>query len=139
MAKKILLCAVLMFGIIRQSHALDGKTIGHLISIPIVEGTGIYSSVRLIQTGNANATAAAVINLSLIGINSAVGAYTLFGKPADYSRWRAIHRVTGFITGAAGIWLAVSAGVNKEVANIDKGVAAGYAVVAVVPVILFSF
>lgn len=128
-----------MVSLSEKSHAFDGKTIGHLISIPIIEGTGVYSSIRLIQTGDANAAAAAITNLSLIGFNSGVGAFTLFGKTADYSRWRTIHRFTGFLTGAAGIWLAVSAGVNKDVAALDKGVAAGYAVVAVVPVVLFSF
>lgn len=137
--KRILSTALVAFMLISPSFALDGKTLGHLISIPVIEGTGIYSSVRLLQTGTANGTAAAITNFSLIGINAGIGAYTLFGKPADYEKWRMAHRVAGMFTSAAAIWLAISAGVNDDVARLDKGVAAGYSVLAVVPVVLFSF
>ncbi|MBN1308027.1 MAG: hypothetical protein JXA18_08935 [Chitinispirillaceae bacterium] len=139
MVKNLLPAAFFAIILTESSHGFDGKTIGHLISIPIIEGTGIYSSIRLMQTGGANATASAVTNLSLIVVNSGVGAYTLFGKPADYTRWRTVHRITGFVTGAAGIWLAASAGINNDVAGLDKGIAAGYGIVAVVPVVMFSF
>jgi hypothetical protein len=139
MFKKLFLGALITVSLVGQTSALDGKTIGHVISIPIIEGTGIYSSIRLLKVGEANTTAASIANLSLIGINAGLGAYTLFGKPDNFGQWHTIHRITGFVTCAASLWLTVSAGVNQDVRNIDKGISAGYSVLTVVPLILFSF
>lgn len=137
--KKMHLSILLLLLGLTPSHALDGKTLGHVIAIPVIEGTGIYSSIKMIQTATPNGTATGITNLSLIGINAAMGAYTLFGKPADYATWRTIHRITGAATFAASAWLAVSAWKNSGGTNLDKGIATGYSVLAAVPVIMFSF
>lgn len=71
---------------ITRANALDGKTLAHVISIPVIDGTGIYASVKMIQTGTANNTAAAITNMSFVRINAGTGAYTLFGKPTDYAK-----------------------------------------------------
>lgn len=119
--------------------AFDGKTLSHLISIPVVEGTGIYSSVKNIRSGGGNGTAAAVTNLSLMGINAGLGAYTLFGEPDNYQTLRTLHRIFGFALTAAGVWLTVSTATNDDMTALDKGIAGGYTGLTVVPVILFSF
>ena len=131
----LLFCA----GVLMQLYAMDGKTISHIVSIPVIEGAGIYSSVRMLQTGKPNATAAAITNFSLIGINAGIGAYTLFGKPDDYGTFRTVHRVAGFLTGAAAVWLAASVLRDADRRSVDKGIAAGYSVMTVVPVVVFSF
>jgi heme A synthase len=130
---------ILIAGACMQLQAMDGKTIGHLVSIPVIEGVGIYSSVRLLQTRQPNATSAAVTNLSLIGINAGIGAYTLFGNSDNYGTLRTIHRVVGFLTSAAAVWLTTSAWLDDDMQSVDKGVSTGYSVMTVVPVIMFSF
>jgi hypothetical protein len=119
--------------------AFDGKTLSHLISIPFVEGAGIYASVKNIQSGSGSGTAAAVTSLSLMGINAGLGAYTHFGKPDNYQNLRTLHRVFGFALTAAGVWLTVSTAVNDDMTTLDKGIAGGYTGLTLVPVILFSF
>ena len=137
--KRLAVIVLLFTGACMQLQAMDGKTISHVVSIPVIEGVGIYSSVRMLQTGEPNATAAAITNLSLIGFNAGIGAYTLFGKPDNYGTLRTIHRVTGFLTSAAAIWLTASAWLDADLRSVDKGVSTGYSVMTVVPVILFSF
>ena len=137
--KYTLMCLIATLFFTARADALDGKTLAHVISIPVIEGTGIYASVKMIRTGTTNNTAAAITNLSLIGINAGMGAYTLFGKPTDYSKWRTTHRIVGFAASAAAIWLAISAGRDSDITRVDKGVAIGYSALTVVPVVLFSF
>jgi hypothetical protein len=137
--KKIMLGMLLISLFVHQGRAMDGKTIGHLISIPIIEGSGIYTSVKMLGTHDANASAAAVTNLCLIGTNAGIGAYTLFGHPDNYGTLRLVHRITGFITSAASIWMAVSAVDSPDLKKVDKGVGVGYAVLTVVPLFVFSF
>ena len=122
-----------------STAAMDGKTIGHLVAIPLIEGAGIYTSVRMIGTGDGNATAAAVTNLGLAGLNAGIGAYTLFGKPANYETLRTIHRIAGFATSAASIWMTASAIMNKDVRPADRAVSTGYSVLTVVPLFMFKF
>ena len=130
---------LLLAGTLFQLHAMDGKTVSHLVTIPVIEGTGIYTSVQMIRTGQPNSTAAAITNLALIGIDAGIGAYTLFGKPDNYSTLRTVHRIAGMVTSAAAIWLTTSAWLNPDMRSVDRGVSTGYSVMTVVPVILFSF
>lgn len=139
MKKASLLCTLIVLFIAGNSCAIDGKTMGHIISIPIIEGTGIYSSVKMIQTHDGNLTAAAITNLSLIGLNAGLGAVTLFGGSDNYSTLRTIHRIMGFSTFCAGAWMTASAVANKDVSRVDKGVSMGYSVLTVVPLFMFSF
>ena len=137
--KPLSVLLIVFSGVVVQSHAMDGKTLGHLISIPVIEGTGIYTSVRMIQTGQANSTAAAVTSLALIGLNAGVGAYTLFGNSDHYGTLRTVHRVAGMLTSAAAVWLTVSAWRNPEMNRVDRGISTGYSVMTAVPVVMFSF
>ncbi|MBN1758002.1 MAG: hypothetical protein JW863_06785 [Chitinispirillaceae bacterium] len=130
---------ILIAGTLLQIHAMDGKTVSHLITIPVIEGAGIYTSVQMIRTGQANSTAAAITNLALIGVDAGIGAYTLFGKPDNYGTLRMVHRIAGMVTGAAAIWLTTSAWLNSDMKTVGRGVSTGYSVMTVVPVILFSF
>ena len=93
----------------------------------------------MIKVNDANATAAAITNLSLMGINAGIGAYTLLWKPSNYGKYRTIHRLIGFALGAASIWLTVSATTSDDITKTDKVISSGYAVTAVVPILLFSF
>lgn len=137
--KSISFIFLLLFGGAMQTQAMDGKTLGHIISIPVLEGVGIYSSVRMLQSRDPNATAAAITNLSLIGINAGIGAYTLFGNSENYGTLRTVHRIAGFLTSAAAVWLTTSAWLDDDLRKVDKGVATGYSVMTVVPVVIFSF
>ena len=130
---------ILISGALLELPAMEGKTLGHLISIPVIEGTGIYTSVQMIRTGQTNSTAAGITNLALVGMNAGMGAYTLFGKPDDYGTFRMVHRIAGMLTSAAAVWLTVSAWQNPDMKQVDRAVSTGYSVLTVVPVIMFSF
>jgi hypothetical protein len=52
---------------------------------------------------------------------------------------RTTHRVVGFLVTGASIWMAVSAGVEKDIRTGDKIVAGGFAGLTAVPLIMFSF
>ena len=121
------------------SFSMESKTLMHIISIPIIDGTGIYTSVKCFQTGNTNNKAAAITNLSLLGVNASLGAMTMLGNQDSYQKLRTTHRIVGFLVTGAAIWMAVSAGLDDDIVKVDKGVAGGYAALTVVPLLLFSF
>ena len=137
--KKLYLFILVVLITIQTSWALDGKTISHLVAIPIMEGAGVYTSLKMIKTDDNNLKAAAVTNISLMGINAGLGAIALFGNFDNYRNLRTAHRILGFTLSAASIWLTVSSAVNDDVRGIDKGIAAGYSIMTVVPLFMFSF
>lgn len=137
--RKAVLILLLMGVFVIQVHALDGKTIGHIISVPLIDAAGIYSSVKVIGTDEVNGTAAAITNLSLLGINAGLGVWTMLSGDKTYQNTRTLHRILGFAITGASIWLAVSSAVNDDITGFDKGVAAGYSVMTVVPILMFSF
>jgi hypothetical protein len=122
-----------------QVRAMDGKTIAHLISLPVIETAGIYTSVVMIRTDSFNNRAAGIANLSMLAVNAGAGAFTMFGGSENYDRWRRIHRILGITTTAAALWMSISAGVDDNLADRDKYVGAGYAVLTTIPVFMFSF
>lgn len=118
---------------------LGGKQIAHIASVPVIEGTGIYSSVKMIGTGNANATAAGITNISLLAINAAIGAIKVFGNVDNYQAWNTAHRIVGYTIAGASVWMAVSAFANNKTSGLTRGMATGYSALTFVPIIMFSF
>ena len=125
--------------LIATSFSMERKTLMHMVSLPIIDGAGIYSSVRCLQSGNTSSNAAAITSLSLLGVNAGLGMLTMASNAERYGNFRMTHRVIGFLVSGAAIWMAASAAVDDDIAKIDKGVAGGYAALTVVPLVLFSF
>lgn len=121
------------------SSGMDKKTLAHIISIPLLDGAGIYSSVRMLNTESANNKAAAITSLSLLGVNAGLGTLSLVANSENMSWARTTHRIVGFLVTGASVWMAVSAGIDDDIRTGDKIVAGGFAGLTVVPLIMFSF
>jgi heme A synthase len=136
--QKRILCALLVA--LLCSSAFAWKKEAHFISLPLIEGCGIYSSVRMLQESHSsNTKASAITSLGLLGTNAAIGCVAVFGPHTNYMKLRQIHRYVGFALTAAAIWMSVSAGNDAHVQNPDRNIAYGYALLTSIPLILFSF
>jgi hypothetical protein len=134
--KSIVLIVLVLIGI---SNGMEKKTLMHIISIPLIDGAGIYSGVQMLKTESANNKASAITSLSLLGVNAGLGATSMFAHSENMAWVRTTHRIVGFLVTGASIWMAVSAGVDDELRTGDKIVAGGFAGLTVVPLIMFSF
>lgn len=119
--------------------ALNKKTIIHLSTIPITEGLGIYSSVKMIGDGNAGSRAAGITNISILAINAGLGSFIAFGKPSNFNTLRLIHHVIGFTAIGTALWLTVAASTDQKVDTHVKFVAGGYTAMTTVPIFIFNF
>jgi hypothetical protein len=120
------------------------KLIMHLASIPVIDGTGIYSSVNFIQHGDLTATKTlGITNISLLAVNAGLGVLKIAGPDDWKPQVRLIHRIVGFVVTAAAIGMSVSASLDKGLNNntgiIGRYLSYGYSALTVVPLIIFSF
>lgn len=74
-----------------------------------------------------------------MAINAGFGAYTMFGKPAEYGTFRTVHRIIGFAVTGAALWLTAAAAIDDNVASHVKYVSGDYTALSVVPLIIFKF
>jgi hypothetical protein len=118
---------------------MDKKTLMHVVSVPLLDASGIYTSVRMLNTESNNNKASAITSLSLLGVNAGLGTISLFSNSEKMGWARTTHRIVGFLVTGASLWMAISAGVDDEVKTGDKVVAGGYSALTVVPLIMFSF
>ncbi len=122
------------------ASAFPWKKEAHFISLPLIEGSGLYSSIMVLDESKAASTKApAVASITLLAANAALGATTIFGPQDWYPKLRAIHRYLGFGITAAGIWMSIAAGNDKNVKNLDRNVSYAYTALSTVPIIIFSF
>jgi heme A synthase len=122
------------------ASAFPWKKEAHFISLPLIEGSGLYSSIMVLdESNNASTKAPAVASIALLAANAALGATTIFGPQDWYPKLRTIHRYLGFGITAAGIWMSIAAGNDKNVKNLDRNVSYTYTALSTVPIIIFSF
>lgn len=117
-----------------------GKDIFHYVSLPLIEGAGIYASVKSLVDENSRTStkAASITNLSLMGTNGVLGLITVFSSGDTRPKIRKVHRIVGFTVSAAALWLSISSTIDK----VDKSarfVSYGYTGLTVIPIITFSF
>jgi len=116
------------------------KKEAHFISLPLIEGSGIYTSIRLLQDSHSsNTKAAAGVNISLLATEAGIGCFSIFGPQENYPLLRRIHRITGFIVTAGALWMSISAGSDSHIQNQDKNISYGYTALTCVPLVVFSF
>jgi hypothetical protein len=138
MSRKLTLVLFAIFGMSLSVFAQ--KALMHYISVPVIEGCGVYSSVRCLVDGNSgtSTTAASITSLALMGTNSTLGIVKFFASEDTKPNLRKIHRVVGITVSAAAVWLAISASVDKV--NIQTRVVSyAYTGLTVVPIVVFSF
>jgi hypothetical protein len=122
------------------SSSFGWKKEAHFLGLPLIEGTGIYSSVRMLQDSKSSGTkASALTSLSLLGAEAGLGCYAIFGPQPNYPKMRKIHRYVGFALSAAAFWMSISAANDVNVQNNDRNIAHGYALVTTIPLIMFAF
>lgn len=132
--------AVVMLACFSHS-SFASKRVAHFISLPFIEGTGIYTSVMSLHDAeNANTKASAIVNLSLLGTQAAFGMLMAFNLDEKVPNIRAFHRFLAYSTFASGVWLAISNSIDKGTKGTSaQYVSYAYPVCASFPIILFSF
>ncbi len=134
--RKILLAIVVIVLSSGQAHAWKRAT--HLIGVPFVAGTGVYSDVKVLQDADWAVTkAAAISNLGLMTVQASLGAFILSGKDSEATR--TIHRILGISIIASGVWLSVASSLDKGVEPPARYMAYAHTGLASVPLIIFSF
>ena len=122
------------------SGANAWKKEAHVISVPIIEGLGIYSSIRVLQDSRSGFTkVSAISSLTLLTVNAAMGSYIVFGPQTDYALKRSVHKYIGYAITAAALWMSVSAGNEARIENSDKNIFHCYTLATSIPIIVFSF
>lgn len=134
--KKIILLAVLIFA----SSAFAWKKEAHFISLPIIEGAGLYTSIRcLMDTRSAATQVPSITTITLLAANATIGGIAIFGPQENYPVLRTIHRFVGMGLTAAGLWMSIAAGNDRDVNNLTRNISYGYTLVTTIPIIIFSF
>jgi hypothetical protein len=122
------------------SNVFAWQKAAHLITLPIIEGGGIYTAVVAIKESPSLQTRApAITTLSLLGVNAAAGVFTLFGPKENYPVMRIVHRSIGFAITAAAIWLSVAEAGDPKIKDATRTVAYAYTGFTMVPLIIFNF
>ena len=112
----------------------------HLIAVPFIAGTGIYTDVRMLNTADETGTrAGAITNLCLVGCQAALGTTILFGDDSQPPVIRVIHHIVGAAVIASSIWLNVEGTMDKGVPQAARYTSYAHTVFSAAPLILLSF
>ncbi len=134
----IVLSILILF--IFYSTSLAWKKEVHCVTLPFIEGLGLYSTIRVLQESKSSITRApAMMSLSLLGANTALGSLIVFGPKTDSPLLYRIHRYIGFALCASSLWMSLSAGNDAHVSNTDRNMTHGYMILTTIPLITFLF
>jgi heme A synthase len=130
----------LFFLLVLATSTFAWKKEAHFISLPLIEGSGLYSSIMVLEDSKTTSTKVpAATTVALLAANAALGATSVFGPQDLYPTLRTIHRYLGFGITAAGIWMSIAAANDKNVKNLERNVSYVYTALSTVPIIIFSF
>jgi hypothetical protein len=131
---------IIVFLVLTVVPANAGKDIVHYVTLPLIEGAGIYTSIASLTHDNSGGStkAASVTNLAFLGTNATFGMIAMFSSEDTRYKLRTVHRIIGFAVSAASLWLAIS-GTADDVSTPTKIVSYGYFGMTLIPVIMFSF
>ena len=123
----------------QQAPAMD-KAVWHYISLPLVDGAGIYAGVASLVDKDAslNTDIAAGTTLGLLAAQGTLGMITAFAGEEHRPALRKVHRIMGFVVTAAGLWLGVANSVDGADWPQQAG-AYGFTALSTVPLIMFRF
>jgi hypothetical protein len=130
---------ILMFGSsFAKIHGWKGAV--HLSAVPFIATTGIYSDVWTLHDYERNGTkAAAITNLSLLGVQTCLGATILFTSDDLPPAVRVIHHIVGAGVVASALWLSVANTRDPGITNLTRNTSYAYTILAAAPLILFTF
>jgi heme A synthase len=127
----VILCATSVFAWKKEAH---------FISMPIIEGAGLYTSIRCLQdTRSLSTQIPSITTIVLLAGNAGLGATAIFGSQDNYPMLRTIHRYLGMAVTAAALWMTIAAANDRDVNNLTRNISYGYTAVTAVPIIIFSF
>jgi len=117
------------------------EEIAHYVSLPIIDGAGLYSSIYSLQKSDQAYTKASAIGvISTIAGTSVAGSLALFGPEQSRPVFRKIHRIAGFVTTAAALSLSIAASIDENInGHAAQYASYGYTGLTCVPLILFRF
>lgn len=122
-----------------KTYAIDSKTVLHISTIPVIEGAGIYSSIKMINDGNSVSKASGIANISLLALNASLGSIITFGNVPNYGKLRMIHRIVGFTALGTALWMTIAASTDDNVKSHVKYVSGAYSAMTIVPLVIFKF
>ncbi len=141
MRRMVLVSLMLMFAFgnsFGRIHSWKGWL--HLSLVPFIEATGVYADVRMIQDAKWNGTKpGAIANLSLLCVQSGLGATLLFSNDNLPPVVRVIHRIVGASVIATGLWVSIAGTRDPGVSPGTRDAAYAHTTLACVPLILFTF
>jgi heme A synthase len=131
-------CVILLLVLAVSTFAW--KKEAHFISLPFIEGSGLYSSIMILEDSKSASTKVpAAATVTLLVTNAVLGATTVFGPQDWYPTLRTIHRYMGFGITATGLWMSIAAANDRNVKNLERDISYGYTALSAVPIIIFSF
>jgi hypothetical protein len=134
-----LLCAFALLVSV-QTACAAGKAIWHYVSLPLIEGAGIYGGVASLVDDNASlhTQIAGGTNLGLIAAQGVLGMTAALSKGDARLKIRKVHRVLGFVITGAALWMGIANSVDGTSVGPQVG-SYGYAALSTVPLIMFKF
>jgi hypothetical protein len=112
----------------------------HLVAVPFIAASGIYSDVRILQTADRGFTkAGAITNISLLAVQASLGATILFGDDDQSPTIRMIHHFVGAAVVASAIWISVQGARDPGVPNLTRNISYAHTALAAAPLLLFTF
>lgn len=119
-------------------HSWKGTV--HLIAVPLIAGTGYYSSATMLRDASETGTkAAAISNMSLLSVQALLGGTILFTGDDLPPVVRTIHRVVGASVVASALWMSIAGSLDKGVQPASRYTAYAHTVLASAPLIIFTF
>jgi heme A synthase len=130
-----------MLSVLCVAPSYGWKEISHFVSLPLIEGGGIYVCAKTLADAESNASkAAAVVNLGLLATNATIGTITVFLPGESRDKMRTVHRIVAFTLTAAAIGLSVANTVDDNIHDTStRPLTYAYAGLTAVPIIVFSF
>jgi len=138
----LILCTmILLVGFGNSFGRIHGwKGAVHLSAVPFIATTGIYSDVKMLQDAQRNGTkAGAITNLSLLAVQTGLGATILFTSDDLPPVVRLIHHIVGAGVVASALWISIAGTRDPGVTNGTRNTAYAHTVLAAAPLILFTF
>ncbi len=119
-------------------HSWKGRL--HVATVPLIAGSGIYSSVKTLNNTNyVPARAAAITDLAILGLQAGGGLVLLISNDNLPPVVRTIHRIVGMGVIASGLWMSIANTVDDRGSSPARYTAYTHTVLASAPLLLFSF
>lgn len=141
MNRTLLFCVALLLVAVNSSakiHSWKGTV--HLIGVPFIEGAGLYSDIRTLQTARQSGTrAGAVTNLGLLGVQAALGTIILFTDDNLPPAFRIVHRIVGTGILVSALWISIEGAFDGGIPVPARYASYAQSILVAAPLALLTF